>query len=263
MSKLRGVLLVSLFLIGVTLPAAGQDAGLVIVDDWPKPGGEKNVPEGWSLKEFKGSVEPGDISVESEDGRSVLRLKADKKSYFIGKDKLSIPVSKTPILTWRWKTHSILQKADAREGNTDDQPVNLYVTFLADKGGKVRALGYLWDVNAPRCSYISAPGERSWWKRKVLRTAGVPITWYIILRNAKTPLDTWFSESRDLAADYRKVFQAEEVPNVGAIAVQIDSATLGGRAESRVGSIRLLAKSVAEEPAAGAEPACKDLNPTS
>ena len=72
MSKLWGVLLISLFLIGVALPAAGQDAGLVIVDDWPKPGGEKNVPEGWDLKEFKGSVEPGDISVESEDGGKLV-----------------------------------------------------------------------------------------------------------------------------------------------------------------------------------------------
>ncbi|MFQ5912909.1 MAG: DUF3047 domain-containing protein [Nitrospinota bacterium] len=260
MRKFRPFLLISLLLSGV---AVGQGADLIIVDNWPNPTGEKGVPKGWTLKEYKGSVKPGEIAVESEGGRTILTLKAEQKSYFLGKDKLNVSISKTPILTWRWKTRSFLNGADARNEDTDDQPVNIYVTFHPGKDGKVRAIGYLWDVNAPRCSYISAPQERSWWKRKALRVAGIPITWYAILRDGKTPLDTWFRESRDLAADYRKVFQTDAAPDVQSIAVQIDSATLGGHAESRVGFIRFVAEPGKEKSAAATQPACLELKPAS
>ncbi|MBI2881801.1 MAG: DUF3047 domain-containing protein [Candidatus Tectomicrobia bacterium] len=264
MRNVRKGLLTWGFFAAALLPADGLAADRVVVDDWPKPRGEKGAPQGWTLKEYKGSVAPGDIAVESKDGRSVLHLKADKKSYFIGLENLDVSLAETPILTWRWKTEKLLEGADARKEETDDQPVNLYVTFRPDEEGDVRAIGYLWDVNAPRCSYISAPGERSWWKRRALRLAKVPTTWYIILRNGKTPLGAWLHESRDLAADYRKVFQRSTVPNVQSVAVQIDSATLKGRAESWVGPIRFTAAPGPAPPAAGSgEAACGDLNPAS
>ncbi|MFQ5694219.1 MAG: DUF3047 domain-containing protein [Nitrospinota bacterium] len=250
------------FLIGGIPPAVGQEADRVIVDGWPEPVGDKGVPKGWNLKEYKGSVAPGDIAVESVGGQSVLHLKAGKKSYFIGLEKLEISVSKTPILTWRWKTQRLLKGADARKEDADDQPVNLYVTFHPGKDGKVRAIGYLWDVGAPRCTYISAPGERSWWKRKILRAAGIPVTWYVILRNGGTPLGTWFSEARDVAADYRTLFGTDSVPDVQSVAVQIDSATLGGQAESWVGPIRFVAdRPPSKNTKPGAEPACEALRP--
>jgi hypothetical protein len=255
------IFLISLIIAGLAIPALGENAGTVIVDNWPKPAGKQGVPDGWELSESKGSVAPGDIAVKSEQGRSVLVLKAEKKSYFIGKQNLQISLSKTPFLTWRWKTQAQLNGADSRKADTDDQPINLYVTFRAAKDGKVRAIGYIWDYGAPRCTYLSSPGERSAWKRTGLRLAGVPITWYVILSNRETPVDSWITETRDVAADYRKVFKTESVPDVGAIAVQVDTASMGGRAESWIGPIRFTSHPPAKPSGEKTGPSCKDLKP--
>ncbi len=236
------------FLLAGFTSAFGQNPNFTIVDDWPNAdlfiAGEKGIPKGWTLKEFKGTVVPGDITVKTNGGKFFLRLQANKKSYFLGKEKLSVSMSKTPVLTWRWKSRLLLNGADARDSKKDDQAVNIFVTFKRGKEGKLRAIGYLWDTEAPRCGYIISPSERSFWTRKALRIAGVPITWYIVLRNKETPLDTWIIESRNLAEDYRKIFKTDDNPDVQSVAVQTDTATLKGQADSSVGFIRFSVEAV-------------------
>ena len=239
MRKFWQNLLIAVSLLGTLTPTWGQEAVVVIVDSWPAPQGEKGVPEGWELKEYQGKVKPGDITILTEGSKKILQLRAEQKSFFLGRQKLSVSMETSPILTWRWKIRAALANADARDSDTDDQPINIYVTFKKGKKGKLRAIGYLWDNQAPRCSYLIAPAERSWWSRQALRIAGVPITWYVILQNGESAAHTWFTESRNLAEDYKQIFGTDYVPDVQSIAVQIDTSTLGGSAQSWVGSIRL------------------------
>lgn len=239
MRKFWQNLLIAVSLLVILTPTWGQEAVVVIVDSWPAPQGEKGVPEGWELKEYQGKVKPGDITILAEGSKKILQLRAEQKSFFLGRQKLSVSMETSPILTWRWKIQAALADADARDSDTDDQPINIYVTFKKGKKGKLRAIGYLWDNQAPRCSYLIAPAERSWWSRQALRIAGVPITWYVILQNGESAAHTWFTESRNLAEDYKQIFGTDYVPDVQSIAVQIDTSTLGGSAQSWVGSIRL------------------------
>ncbi len=245
-----------LLLAGST-PAFGQDSGFAIVDEWPTAAGKQGVPDGWTLKEFKGTVVPGDITVETDGDKSVLRLRANDKSYFLGKEKLNVSMSETPVLTWRWKTRLPVSGADARDYYKDDQSVNIFVTFKRGKEGKLRAIGYLWDAEAPRCGYIISPSERSFWTRKALRLSGVPITWYVVLRDKETPLDTWITESRNLAEDYRQIFKTDDNPDVVSVAVQTDTATLKVRADSSVGFIKFSAR--AAPTGINASGGCKEL----
>ena len=257
MRKFWWNLIVAVSLLGVFTPAWGQEAVEVIVDNWPAPQGEKGVPEGWELKEYQGKVEPGDITILTEGSKKILQLRAEQKSFFLGRRKLSVSMEKSPILTWRWKIQAVLADADARDFYTDDQPINIYVTFKKGGKGNLRAIGYLWDNKAPRCSYLIAPAERPWWSRKALRIAGVPITWYVILQNGESPVHIWFTESRNLAEDYKQIFGTDYAPDVHSIAVQIDTSTLGGSGQSWVGSIRLSDKPE-NEPGARKSP-CKSL----
>ncbi len=245
-----------LLLAGFT-PAFGQDSGFAIVDEWPTAAGKQGVPDGWTLKEFKGTVAPGDITVETDGDKAVLRLRANDKSYFLSKEKLNVSMSETPVLTWRWKTRLPVSGADARDYYKDDQSVNIYVTFKRGKAGKLRAIGYLWDAEAPRCGYIISPSERSFWTRKALRVVGVPITWYVVLRNKETPLDAWITESRNLAEDYRQIFKTDDNPDVVSVAVQTDTATLKVRADSSVGFIKFSAE--AAPTGADGSGGCKEL----
>ena len=53
----------------------------------------------------------------------------------------------------------------------------------------------------------------------------------------KSSVNTWYRESRNLAEDYKKIFKLDFFPDVQSVAVQIDTATLGGNAKSWMGSI--------------------------
>lgn len=231
------MLIMTVFIITLPISAWGEKPNEFIVNSWPKTTGEKGIPEGWILKEYHGEVESGDIKILRENSKNILQLQANKKSFFLGKEDLSISIRRTPILTWQWKIQNLNSHADARNLDTDDQPINLYVTFKKDKDNKQRAIGYMWGNKTGRCTYFISPTEDSWFSRKALRLAGVPITSYAVLRNSKSSVNTWYRESRNLAEDYKKIFKLDFFPDVQSVAVQIDTATLGGNAKSWMGSI--------------------------
>ena len=97
--------------------------------------------------------------------------------------------------------------------------------------------------------------------RQALRLAGVPITSYAVLRNSKSSVNTWYSESRNLAEDYKKIFKLDFLPDVQSVAVQIDTATLGGNAKSWVGAI-LFSEQLATE-TVDRKSTCKSLEKSS
>ncbi len=230
----RALYVVIPFLLMVLLPGVGVSES--IVETWPQPSGPKEAPAGWELKESTGSVSEGDITVEDEGGKAILHLKSRDNSYFVGREDLKIDLQKTPLLTWRWKVSTLPMGADARDTDTLDSGIALHVTFDPEEAGERRAIGYLWDGNTPRCGYLLNPREKSFFKRRAFRLAGVPVTWFVILQNEETPTDMWLTETRDVAQDYRQIFNAPP-PSVVAVAVQIDSGDTGTSAESFAGPI--------------------------
>ncbi len=222
------------FLLMVLLPGLGISES--IVETWPQPSGPKEAPAGWELQESTGSISEGDITVEDEEGKAILHLKSRDSSYLIGRENLEIDLQKTPLLTWRWKVRTLPMGADARDTNAIDSGIALHVTFDPEEAGERRAIGYLWNGSTPRCSYLLNPRENSFFKRRAFRLAGVPVTWFVILQNEESPTDVWLTETRDVAEDYRQIFNAPP-PSVAAVAVQIDSGDTGTSAESFAGPI--------------------------
>ena len=64
---------------------------------------------------------------------------------------------------------------------------------------------------------------------------------YIVLRNREDALATWFEESRDVAADFRRAFgdEAADVPPLTALIVAGDGDNTGGASVAHVSALRL------------------------
>jgi len=64
---------------------------------------------------------------------------------------------------------------------------------------------------------------------------------YIVLRNRDDALATWFEESRDVAADFRRAFgdEAADVPPLTALIVAGDGDNTGGASVAHVSALRL------------------------
>ncbi|MDO9074881.1 MAG: DUF3047 domain-containing protein [Rubrivivax sp.] len=63
---------------------------------------------------------------------------------------------------------------------------------------------------------------------------------YVVLRNAGDGVDTWFAESRDIAADFARAFgdEATTLPPLVAVGVGADADNTGGRSLAHLAALR-------------------------
>lgn len=179
------------------------------------------VPEGWRLKEWKGKA--SFKLVDSETGKT-LQLTSDSTSMALYRD-IDFDLKQYPLLNWRWKVTRLPEKGDVRRKNADDQAAQVYVVFSRwPEAVNSRLVGYIWDTTAPAGLAVTSA-----------RTSNVR---YIVLKSGPEGLDRWFSEKRNVLADYKRLFN-EEPPSSGkiSVSVMIDSDNTGSSAESFIGDI--------------------------
>ncbi len=175
---------------------------------------ENGLPQGWKLRIWQG--EP-DVKILKENGKNILRLRSKKSSVSIYKD-FKLNLRKFPRLKWRWKVTQLPSNADARLNNKDDQAAGVYVVFPRFPSMiNSQLLAYIWETSAPEGT--------------VLRNRKNPMVHYIVVRSGKGKLDQWITEERNVLEDYRMVF-GEEPPEVGGIALLIDTDDTRSQAES-------------------------------
>jgi len=185
---------------------------LIVASEWVLDG---DTPRGFS-KEIK----TGQPQVALENG--FLRL-SSKKSSFGFKKGLRTSVKDYPYIHWSWQARKLPKGGDFRKKETDDQAGQLYVLFpRAPAKVNTRMLGYLWENETPK------------------GTSGTSTTWSklkcIVLRDKTDPLGVWHNESRNVYEDYKKFFN-EEPPEVGGVALYINSQHTGSEAEILYGPI--------------------------
>ena len=83
-------------------------------------------------------------------------------------------------------------------------------------------LGYLWENETPKGTSGTS-------------TAGSKLK-CIVLRDKTDPLGVWHNESRNVYEDYKKLFN-EEPPELGGVALYINSQHTGSEAEILYGPI--------------------------
>lgn len=184
------------------------------------------------------------FELEELDGRRVLAVRTEA-SY----GTLVHPLAAAPpgTLTWRWRVDRLIESADITTRAGDDGAVKVCALFdlplarvpflerqmlrLARRASgealPTATLCYLWDNRLPVGTVIANA-----YTRRVR---------FIVLESGPARLGRWMSETRPLAADFRRAFgeESEAVPALTAILVGADGDNTGGSALAYVSDITL------------------------
>jgi len=195
------------------IPVAGFDSDTM----------KRGSPAGWDLEKSKGVA---DLSLEKEGDIFALYLKSDPSSSFGIKREIAVDPATHPFLNWKWKALKLPVGGDVRSKDRDDQALQIYVAFKAT-GWPAKlntpVIGYIWDNEAPKDTVTKSP-----------QTFADKVR-YIVLRDKHDGLDEWYSEKRNVAEDYAKLFSDIDdgkVRKIEGISIYINSQHTKSEAES-------------------------------
>ena len=182
---------------------------------------------------------------ETVDGREALRIQT-QGSY--GNLVHELPAIQAPQrLRWAWRLQQPNTAVDLRLKAGDDAAVKVCMSFdmalervpfverqmlklaRSRSGQDLPAATLCWVWGATEAKGALMPNAYS---RRVR---------YIVLRNREDALATWFEESRDVSADFRRAFGDEsiELPALTALIVSGDGDNTGGASLAHVSGLRV------------------------
>lgn len=180
-------------------------------------------------------------SLVSDAGVVVLRADAQASTSGIVRE-LKVDPRAYPILSWRWKAMSVVEKGDLRTKEGDDFAARVYVTFDLDPAAlsapermklslarlvygdavPAAALCYVWDAHAPRETLV--PNAYTDRVRMIVAETGA------------TRAGQWVAMRRNIRDDYQRAFGAEPAGVTGVI-VSTDTDNTGDTAVTFYGDI--------------------------
>jgi hypothetical protein len=196
--KRSWILLLTVLLLIVAEPGLGSETRWVDRFDSRTKTDTRGIPDGWSLKKYRGEFSK--IGIVREDKESYLRLLSRKDAFGL-KREMSFDIRRTPHLSWKWRVIQNLRGGDIRVRATDDQAGQIHVLFPRFPAlTNTRAVGYIWDLKVPKGHSGVSPSYK-----------GMK---YFVLRSGEEKVGRWMTEVRNVYEDYRTLFQ-EEPPEVG------------------------------------------------
>ncbi|MCM8536512.1 MAG: DUF3047 domain-containing protein [Lentisphaeraceae bacterium] len=155
----------------------------------------------------------------------VLRVQSNQDSYYFQKS-LSLDLSKIEKVQWQWKVTRHPAGGDVRRGSKDDQAAQILFAF---EGRNL--ISYIWDPTAPK-DYV--------------KDASIPFivsqkVFVIQSGSDKKDLNKWFSITRDVRADYKKLY-GKEAPKLAGVAIQINSQHTESFCEAHISPITFIKK---------------------
>lgn len=227
----------------VAVPGLACGGGPVLV----QPAGPADQPAPpWHVVGLPQQTKPfTQFSVVPLDGQRVLRVEAAGSYGNLVHAVLESPNAQR--LTWRWRLDQTLPAADPRKREGDDSPLKVCalfdlpmaaVPFIERQVLRIARLRsgemlpaasvcYVWDA------HLSAG--------TVLDNAYTRRLRMIVLRGPEAGLRTWYTEQRDVWADFMRLFadEAQVVPPLVGIGIAADADNTQGHSLGYVGSIRL------------------------
>ena len=173
--------------------------------------------------------------IDRKDGS--LEVRADGAIGFLYRE-VSVTAPQH-ALTWRWRVDQSIPATDLSRRGRDDRPLAVHLWFsplpdqtsfwgsLADIFGVPRpgyALTYVWGGTAERGARFANP----------YLDDGV----IIVLRPGTAATATWYEESIDIRADFRRAFGFEP-PELAYIAISADTDDLAAQSIGRIADLRL------------------------
>jgi len=216
----------------------------------PLAGAQGQPPAPWTVGTLPKQTKPvTQFSITTLDGRPALKIEANE-SYGTLSHTLSADGPAARVLAWKWRVDQPILKANLKKRRGDDTAVKVCAMYdepdnkvpaadraflsLARKqaGRKVPAatVCYVWDSRLPTGT--------------VLPNAFTNRVRYIVLRSKESPLASWAEESRDLHADFQKLFGNETnvVPPLVAIVIGGDADNTHSHSLAYVADLELRAE---------------------
>lgn len=173
------------------------------------------LPADWQVKVKDGRP---DITVCNDSETPCVRLKSNRASFGLER-RIKVDLNEMPYLSWAWKVTQLPPGGDFRRAATDDQAAQVLVAFNDN-----RVLSYIWDTTAPKDIVQSA--------------SNIPLVhiWAFVCQSGPENLNRWIRETRNVAADYVRVYK-RPAPAVSGLRLQINSQHTGTLAESFFGEV--------------------------
>ncbi|VVE72807.1 hypothetical protein PAN31117_04527 [Pandoraea anapnoica] len=170
------------------------------------------LPEGWKNLPVVSGKKLTAYTVVADGKRNVIEANsADSASALMAKGD-GIDLNATPVVAWRWKVDKAIPNADNRVSDKEDAPARLVFFFDGDKsslsfgdraamtlakaGGEdlpYATLMYIWSNDAPVGGVIQNP-----------HTDRVQM---LVVAGGDASLGKWQTFSRNVAADYERVYK--------------------------------------------------------
>ena len=168
-------------------------------------------PDNWKPLTFKKVKRQTSYALVREGGIMVVKATSEAASSGLTRE-IRIDPMQYPIVQWRWKAGSLIQKSDVTRQDGDDYAARLYVTFEYDSAkvgllerAKYEALRLLYGKYPPlgALNYIWATRES---KGAIVPNPYTDRAMMVVVESGGDQLNTWVTEERNIAADYRQAF---------------------------------------------------------
>ncbi|MDE2149398.1 MAG: DUF3047 domain-containing protein [Gammaproteobacteria bacterium] len=169
---------------------------------------------GWKTETFEGRPQTK-YSLVDDGGVQVLHAVCDDSVLgLVWRGRVDL--TRTPILSWRWKIQRVYPGADPHTKAGDDFPARVYVALgTAWLPWTLRSLSYTW-ANGPLASGRHAAGGVPFIPSPYTDRAEL-----LAVRQGAAGVGQWQAESRDVRADLKAVF-GDDYDHIDGVAVMTD-----------------------------------------
>ena len=225
--------------------AAAAIAGTAAVTLAPMVQGGR-IASPWHVVALPQQTKPvTQYSAEKVDGRDAVRVEVQASYGNLVHEWPAVAAPKQ--LRWAWRLQVPNPAVDLRVKAGDDAAVKVCmsfdmgldrVPFMERQVLKLARSRSAQDLPAATLCWVWGAAEA---KGALLPNAYSRRVRYIVLRNREDALATWFEESRDVAADFRRAFgdEAADVPPLTALIVAGDGDNTGGASVAHVSALRM------------------------
>jgi hypothetical protein len=223
-------LLVFLLIIFTNLGASSQQ---VVLEDFTNDtlGG---LPSNWFNRD--GNGRPATYSepqraeyhyqVMREAGRNFLRYEGTRAKHLMlqTRDNPAIQLSKTPVLSWDWRVHTLPTGANEFSEKNNDTAASIYVVWGFNALRVPRVVRYTWSSS-----------------QDVGRTAArnMNMQQIVVVASGEKNLGRWITFERDIVADYEQFFRGKAPQRPVAILILSDADDTNSIAKADYGRILL------------------------
>ncbi len=218
----------------------GQSAPVIEVGTFSSDLPGLGLPNGWKPLTFKKIPKQTEYVLVKEGEQVVVKAVSEASASGLTKE-VAINPKDYPIVHWRWKVETLLQRSDVRRKDGDDYPARLYITFAYDpdhvsfgkklkyKAGRalfgdipIGALNYIWETKTPVGT--------------IIENAYTDFAQMIVVESGPSRVGMWVEEERNIYEDYKKAF-GEEPPLINGVAIMSDTDNTKERAVAFYGDI--------------------------